>query len=203
MPNNTIPAETHEKKFKSFFEKDIRLPDPKDPVTTEVALSYFEEYFKLYKDKLYSQMDNMTQHPFYLVLCQSFNSENEQSPNNSDDPKYSTCDEQFAQYLKEVSNKTNKGYYCFIMKFVTLFRECINNVKKGAVDVTKITNDKSEYSQLYAAENAPDLCNDFIVEFMEPNDYYGLDTNELIEAIQHLCYWLYMNNYTTSRLSLL
>lgn len=78
-----------------------------------------------------------------------------------------------------------------------MFRECINKLKKN------VDNLKEEFTQTNNAETVPDTCNEFIIDFMEPNDYYGLDTNELIEAIQHLCYWLYVNNFTTSRLTLL
>lgn len=82
-----------------------------------------------------------------------------------------------------------------------MFRECINQIRKG---------DKSEsdptyipFTQINNAEHVPDSCNEFITEFMDPNDYFGLETNELIEAIQHFCYWLYVNQHTTSRLTLL
>jgi hypothetical protein len=86
---------------------------------------------------------------------------------------------------------------------VILFRECINNLKKNDVEPFKQDGGKVEFTQIYNAENAPDTCNEFIGEFMEPNDYFGLDTGELIEVIQHMCFWLYVNNYTTSRLTLL
>ncbi len=107
------------------------------------------------------------------------------------------CDDIFCGYLKEVGAKTNKEYFHFVFKFVILFRECINKLRKN--------QDKpdEDYTIFQNAETVPDICNDFIIEFMDPNDYYGLDTNELIEAIQHICFWLYIHNYTTSRLTLL
>jgi len=114
-----------------------------------------------------------------------------------------SCDEILAIYLKEISQKTTKDYFHFMMKFVLLFRECINRIKMEIVEENKKTDEKTDFSQLYSAESAPDTCNEFITEFMEPNDYFGLDTGELIEVIQHLCYWLYVSNYTTSRLTLL
>ena len=109
-----------------------------------------------------------------------------------------SCDDIFYLYLREVSKKTNKEYFHFLFKFVFLFRECINRLKK----VDKPENEV-DYTQTANAETVPDTCNEFITEFMDPNDYYGLDTSELIEAIQHFCYWLYVNHYTTSRLTLL
>jgi hypothetical protein len=96
-----------------------------------------------------------------------------------------------------VGFKTNKSYFDYIFKFVLLFRECFNKLKSSEV------NTPNEYTQMFGAESVPDICNEFIVEFMEPEEFYGLDTNELIEVIQHLCHWLYGNGYTTSRLTLL
>jgi hypothetical protein len=120
------------------------------------------------------------------------------TPDTTNKTKQETsCDETFCNYLQEVAQKTNKDYFHFIFKFLILFRECINKLRRNA------EKPEHEFTQVQTAETVPDTCNDFIIEFMDPNDYYGLDTNELIDAIQHLCFWLYFNNYTTSRLTLL
>ena len=55
----------------------------------------------------------------------------------------------------------------------------------------------------YDTENLPDICNDFYIEFMEPKNFFGLNQNELIEVIQHYCFWLYSNKYTQAHLFLL
>jgi len=55
-------------------------------------------------------------------------------------------------------------------------------------------------------EEFPDLCNEFYCEFLDGNDFFGIedenDRNEIIEIIQHFCFWLYKNDFTKSRLSL-
>ena len=55
-------------------------------------------------------------------------------------------------------------------------------------------------------EGLPDLCNEFYGEFMEPNNFFGIEEqdekNEIIEIIQHFCIWLFKNEYTKSKLSL-
>ena len=54
-------------------------------------------------------------------------------------------------------------------------------------------------------EGLPDLCNEFYGEFMDPNNFFGLDEldkNEIIEIIQHFCIWLFKSEYTKSKLSL-
>ena len=60
-----------------------------------------------------------------------------------------------------------------------------------------------EYSELFCAEGIPESCNDFFLDFMEPKEYFGLNNNELIELTQHFCFWLYLNKYTHSYLTLI
>lgn len=111
------------------------------------------------------------------------------------------CDEVFYEYLKVLASKCNHKYFIFAFKFVVLFRECLNKFKQNDSDKSK------EYTQLYNSDQVPDLCNEFINDFMEGANFFGLNTdedkNELIEIIQHYCFWLFDNGYTTSRLSLL
>ena len=108
--------------------------------------------------------------------------------------QYKNIDEIFSKYLEETYIDSNKDYFEFIVKFVILFRECINKHNDD--------NTGEEYSPRNNADNVPDMCNEFITDFMEGFDYFGLDTMELIEIIQHLCNWLYENKFTTSKLSL-
>jgi len=142
---------------------------------------------------LFSIYPQHEEHPFYKLLVSQWNTPMEEIKSKQE----INCDEIFFLYLREIANKTNKDYFHFLFKFTVLFRECINKLKRGeelgAPDHTQNAN----------AEQVPDTCNEFITEFMDPNDYYGLETSELIEAIQHLCFWLYVNHYTTSRLTLL
>ena len=106
-------------------------------------------------------------------------------------------------YLKELATKTNKQYFWFVNKFVVLLREYINAFKKDEVKEEQKTEEKQEYSQLCSAEGIPESFNDFFLEFMQPNKYYGLNEQELIELAQHFCFWLYLNKYTHSYLTLI
>lgn len=146
----------------------------------------------------------MEKHNLLVTLVQFIQeqkrSEEEKDPNlanilpKTDISQLNTIDEIFARYLVEAYKDCNKEYYEFVCKFVILFRECINKLK----------NDSSgeEFSSKFNADSVPDMCNEFVTDFMEGYDYFGLDTMELIEIIQHLCNWLYENKFTTSKLSL-
>ena len=103
--------------------------------------------------------------------------------------------------IKDINSKCNKSYFVFAFKFVVLFRECINKFKINEIEKSK------DYTEVYNSDQVPDLCNEFITDFMENADFFGLNSddnkNELIEIIQHFCFWLFDNGYTSSRLTLL
>lgn len=189
-----------------------------EKIDAEYAKECFRDIFSRYNKVFENVADNCESHPFYsnqLANWDKSSLETANAPNtlavntetneagvennlvNGKPRQDISCDEILGNYLKEVSTKTNKDYFHFLFKFLILFRECINKLKKNEA------NPEEQFTTTNNAETVPDTCNEFIVDFMDPNDYYGLDTNELIEAIQHLCYWLYVHNYTTSRLTLL
>ena len=94
-------------------------------------------------------------------------------------------------------------FFWFMIKFIVLFRECINKLRANLVKKEEQTETNKLYSQIYNSEYVPEICNDFVLDFMEPFDYFGLNKDELIEIIQHFCYWLYSKQYTQLHLSLI
>lgn len=117
--------------------------------------------------------------------------------NDTKDAKLVFYDESILRYLSEAASKVNRQYFDFMCKFCILFRESFNRQKR------KENNLPEDYSSKHNAEEVPDRCNDFIAEFMEQNNYFELDSNEVIEIIQHFCHWLYDKSFTTSVLSLM
>ena len=99
-------------------------------------------------------------------------------------------------------NQTNKKYFSFMLKFVLLFRECYNISKNKE----KKEDEKKFVTNSLSPEELPNLCNEFYGEFMEQNDFFGInekdEKNEIVEIIQHFCIWLFKNGYTKSKLSL-
>ncbi len=155
----------------------------------------YKELFANYKQKLFPDLSYPNEHNFYKVLIKVYLGNNGATCSDLPGEHKKCADEIFADYVIEFFNLSNKYYFNFLLKFVILFRECLNYFKNvpGAV----------EYSQENGADSAPDLCNEFITEFMENNKNFGMDDGEIIELIQHFCYWLYENRHTTSRLTLL
>ena len=106
-------------------------------------------------------------------------------------------DKIFICYLNRVSLYCNPNYFINIICFITLFRNFIENKKIG--------NETNFYEE-NEIEDIPFLSNEFINIFFseQKNDnFFGLSSNEAIELMQNFCYWLYENNYTTAKLSLI
>ena len=101
--------------------------------------------------------------------------------------------------------RTNRNYFGYIFKIITLFREALNKFKPGDDRLTFPKN--VEYTEVRNAELCPDICNDFISDFLDTAHYFGMkdenERNEVVDLMQHLCQWLFENGQTTSRLSLL
>lgn len=217
--NPTVIAQN---KFLTFFRNETRKPPSLDQtmndktISLEIIKNNLSDIFRQCKNEVFSNLENIEKYPFYHLVIDNWEKENpniekecyyDDNQKSNDDIlkkiKSPCIDELFYLYLREFSKETNKDYFWFINKFVVLFRECINQKKKDFVKKEIMTENKKEYSQLYNADAIPEMCNDFYIEFMEPHDFFGLNQNELIELIQHFCYWLYRNQYTQSHLTLL
>ena len=106
-------------------------------------------------------------------------------------------DKIFISYLNRVSLYCNPDYYINIICFVTLFRNFIE-IKKN--------ENETNFCEENEIEDIPFLSNEFINIFFneqKSDNFFELSSNEAIELMQNLCYWLYENNYTTAKLSLI
>jgi hypothetical protein len=193
--------ESSEVKFKQFFEQSNRKKqnDENYEVTTFLEPT-FQEIYILNSKFLPKAYKSLLDVPIFHKLKELKEvKESNNTPNNVNN-KNKNCDEVFSEYVSEVSSKANKSYCLFSLKFVLLFRECINKFKGVQVD-------NKDFTETNNPDPVPDLCNEFITEFMENSDFFGMNSeeekNEFIEIIQHFCFWLFNNGYTSSRLTLL
>ena len=208
-----------ENKFIYFFKDENRKPNCLDKtlnnntITLDIIKEYFEKIFNQCKLKIFENIPDVKSHTFYPLITENWEKEkpfSEKEPecfraiNSIEAPLVKlqsyNLDQLFFLYLKEFSDKTNKDYFWFMFKYIILFRECINNLRKNLI---KAEYQNKSYSQIYNAETVPEICNDFFLEFMEPYDYFGMNKDELIELVQHFCYWLYYKRFTKSHLTLL
>jgi len=122
---------------------------------------------------------------------------------NKTGDEHQIADSVFIEYLNKMSAFCNPNYFTKLIKFVTLFREHSN-----LINSSKLKEDEQNkvYTEIKDAEDVPDSSNEFITDFINPeekNNDLGFNKEECIDLTQNLCYWMYENNYTCSKLSLI
>ena len=190
-------AANPELEYTNYFKKDYRKKiEGEEFNMADIAKLIFDDIFVKFSDKIFNPIIHYTDNP---ILYNIFN---EVQP--VDKPKETKmADDIFYEYVKYSKENVNKNYFILVVKFIILFRECFNNshkIKSGEAEILK-----KEFSAYNNAETLPDLCNEFVTEFMELNNYFGIesvhDRDEIIDIIQHFCAWLFLKGYTASRLT--
>ena len=211
LVSNTINQS--KKKYETFFDSDLRkIKSDNNDINLDIIKKDLSDIFRQCKDTIFINVESVENYSFYQFLVNYWEKEKLDSyeecrsslkNNQNTIIKFPPLDGVFYYYLKDIIPKTNVEYFWFITKFIVTFREYINTSKKDLVNKDYVTEDKQLYSQIYSAETIPDMCNDYFIDFMEPNNYFGLNCNELIELIQHFCFWLVSKTYTQSNLTLI
>ena len=114
-------------------------------------------------------------------------------------------DKVFMDYLNKMSLHVNPNYFTTLIIFVTLFREFVNitELKKKNIKEKNFNNDV-EYTSVNSAEDVPDLSNEFINEFLETDKkLFDFNKEDSIDLTQNFCHWMYENNFTSSKLTLI
>ena len=210
-------------KYKEFFNSETRKKNYEEEnnddnrINLDTIKDNLNQIFTHGKSKdLFPGIETVENYSFYQLLIKNWDKEKPEIGKESYFDDYKTeffdiskkcdtpsLDDIFFLYLKEFSKTANKNYFLFMNKFIVLFREFINEIKRPGIKEEFKTENKKEYSELFCAECIPESCNDFFLDFMEPKDYFGLNNNELMELTQHFCFWLYQNNYSHSYLTLI
>lgn len=153
-------------KYEVFFGSTNRAPEEGLTINTEEVVKevFHFLYEGQYANKLFSHPTTYEENPILKNLV-----DNSYVPDKPKNEK--TCDEVFYEYLHIFQSKTNKKYFSLLLKFVLLFRECydISKTKDSKDEVKKAVTDT------ISPEGLPDLCNEFYGEFMEPNNFFGID----------------------------
>jgi ribosomal protein L40E len=188
----------------TFFSKEERTgrTDPKTEINNCIDTAFSELYSKENKDR--NALRNMKynilieEHPFLYKFKQDKHDIYRNVIN-----EYQIIDIVLIDYLNKMSMFCNPQYFTKLIKFVTLFREHVN---KFNYNKTKKNSENKEYTEVNDAENFPDSANEFITKFLHPKGKetdFGFNKEESIDLTQNLCYWMYENNYTCSKLSLI
>ena len=179
-----------------FFKKEERSGATDVEKINECTLEAFKfiyetnsESVKLRKMKAFK---NIEEHPF---LGQYIH-ENHNIEVVEDDKK--PTDKVLMDYLNKTSALCNEKYFEKIIVFVTLFRENVNMIYK--------LEGNEEYTKVKEAEDVPEKSNEFITDFLFPEEEersFGFNKEESIDLTRNLCNWMYIHNFTCSKLFLI
>jgi hypothetical protein len=189
--NTTYPNFFSQEKRKALEGKTL---DNEIPTLTQTV---FDDLYKgEFKDKLFFIPNSINEEPILKSLI------NKEELDENRQKSEKNCNEVFYEYLKSFKDMVNDKYFILLTKFVILFRECYDLYKNK----NKPNEERIKLVGQLNPDSLPDLCNEFYGEFLEPNDFFGInnqeDRDEIINLIQHFCIWLFKNDYTKSKLSL-
>jgi formyltetrahydrofolate hydrolase len=172
-----------------YFKQPERIGETQN-IEKELRSAFQKIYVEHKTDKILDY-NNYESQEFFTKVMEYCN-----NPRQLDQEK-SKCTEVFAEYLYSVAKVSNSETFEKIVIFITLFRECLNgmNKKEGSQNVI--------YTEENNAEDAPDISNEFVTEYLENEQVYGFQKEEVIDITQNFCQWLYDHNYTCSKLSLI
>ena len=179
-----------------FFKKEERTGVTDIEKINECALGAFKFIYEANSESVKSrnmkEFTNIEEHPF---LGQYIH-ENHNIEVVEDDKK--PTDKVLMDYLNKTSALCNEKYFEKIIVFVTLFRENVNMIYK--------LEGNEEYTKVKEAEDVPEKSNEFITDFLFPEEEersFGFDKEESINLTRNLCNWMYIHNFTCSKLFLI
>ena len=211
--NKKIKTEKPKGRPKNNTEKDNKLYDPKKPdfffhekrkgktpteninnIAKRAFIIIYEEnkekVMKIKKEEKMKIYNNIEEHPFLARFI------NEAHIDEFID-KNDIIDNVLILYLNHIAKICNENYYEKLIVFITLFREYINIFHK--------TSNNKEYTTIKNAQDVPDMCNEFINEFLFPDENeinFGLEKQEVIDLTTNLCSWMYTHDFTELKIYL-
>jgi len=189
----------------TYFSKEERTgkTNPEDEINNCIDLAFNDLYNYEKKNRIIERgmnfYDSIEKHPFLSKFKQDTHDLNK---NLGDE--HQPADLVLIEYLNRMSAYCNPTYYVKLIKFVTLFREHSNII--NAEKNKNLNGTNKEYTEVNDAEDVPDSSNEFITDFLDPEEKHedlGYTREECIDLTQNLCYWMYENNFTCSKLSLI
>ena len=203
-----LEIETEKNKYNpinlTYFKKEERAGKTNlNEIDNCINIAFSELYSKEYKSrndlremKFYFSVE---QHPFLNKFKNYVHDINQKKKNNQE-----TADKVLMQYLFTLSEFCNPEYFTKLIKFVTLFREHVN-IFNAKVNENNNAIQK-EYTEINDAEDVPNSSNEFITDFLQPdikNEDFSFSKEESIDLTQNLCLWMFDNNFSCSKISLI
>lgn len=177
-----------------YFKCDSRTGEVEDDQVIPILSKVYNQIFPQSGETLFKLENKYTDASQYPLIKEI---KSQMDTSKTLDIENVLCDEVFAEYLLTVKKLVNAGFFERLVMFVFLYWENINSVKKAE-------SGEDNYTSKHNAEDAPDVSNEFITEFLESETGIGLfEKDEAIKLTQNFCQWMYDSNYTCSKLTLI
>ena len=122
-----------------------------------------------------------------------------------------SIDQIFAEFLNKISSFVNVVFYQKIVFVLILLRDCLNTFyfKLNLSRLSQLSEltDSTLFTQCYNAEHVPEISNYFVLEYLDRKSIYSIfasiqtSKEEIIAIIKNFCHWLFLNDYTSFKLS--
>lgn len=185
---SVFPNDPDSQKFENFYNLEQHAKNHNEPFDiSEVINAIFTDVFVINHDKTFSHPKIFNDNPLLNMMNSQMPITKKKNERFIDDVLY--------EYMLYSNALANKKCFNAQLKVVILFREYLNKINS---------------SEEYTAKNTPDeiatKVNSFVVDFLETNTYFGMNTDEQKESyeiILHLCYWLFKYDYSKYKVKLI
>ena len=179
----------------SFFEKEERKGKTPIANINECAKRAFKFIYDNNRNNVeklnMKEYNSIEEYPFL------YNFINNKHDVDLIEERYENTDKVLLNYLNQRSDICNEKYFEKLIVFVVLFREYIN--------INNKLDSNEEYTVIKTAEDVPEKSNEFINDFLYPEDeenIFGLEKKEVIKLIINLCNWMFENDFSNSKIFL-
>ena len=187
----------------TYFEKGGRKGCTEVEELENICRKAFDEIYlnkRTVIEKGIRNYDKFEDHNFLRAFLES-----DHDPNKKLENSKAPADQVLIEYLNKSRTHVVPSFFLQLLKFVLLFREHANKIKREK-------ESDADFTESHEAEDVPDGSNEFIVEFLVPEQKneqrgeginFGFGKEEAIDLTQNLCQWMYENNFTASKLTLI
>ena len=192
-----LEKEMYDPLTNDFFQKEERTGVTPIEKINECAKKAFTFIYENNKENVQKrnmkEFKNIEEHSF----LGNYIKDEHKTEGEIEDEKTPT-DKVLMDYLNKMSVNCNENYFEKLIIFVTLFRENINLIYK--------LEGGGEFTMVKEAEDVPEKSNEFITDFLFPEEQeksFGFNKEESIDLTRNLCNWMYTHNFTCSKLFLI
>ena len=193
-PGESAEKNLYDPQTTNYFLEETRKGQTSINDINKCAKNAYSFIYEKHKDEVIirkmKEYKDISEHTF----LGNFINDNHNTEEEFEDEKTPT-DKVLMNYLNKMSVYCNENYYEKLIVFVALFREHIN-----------IINKQDNFTVVTEAEDVPEKSNEFITDFLFPEEQkesFEIDKEEAINLTRNLCNWMYTHNFTCSKLFLI